>query len=83
MRAQLPVALREKYSLVHVPSRHRVVRWCERATALIAEGLPPEHAGMRAAAEVFPYEARERPVAGAARVGDLLNLATDRDTLET
>lgn len=52
--------LKRKYGLVHVPSRHRQERWLTRYRELRKEGDPPETAGLRAAREVFPYEARER-----------------------
>lgn len=52
--------LKRKYGLVHVPSRHRQDRWLQRYRELLEEGEPPETAGLRAAREVFPYEARER-----------------------
>jgi len=59
MDAQLPLALRKKYGLVHVPSRSRINRWCTGTRSGIESGLPPEAAGLQAAREVFPYEARE------------------------
>ena len=52
--------LKRKYGLVHVPNRHRLERWLRRYEELRDEGEPPETAGIRAAREVFPYEARER-----------------------
>ena len=52
--------LKEKYGLVHLPSRHRLARWRDRFWELRAEGEPPESAGLRAARELFPYEAKER-----------------------
>lgn len=52
--------LKRKYGLVHVPNRHRLERWLSRFTELRREGEPPETAGLRAAREVFPYEAKER-----------------------
>jgi len=52
--------LKRKYGLVHVPNKHRQERWLQRYRALREEGEPPETAGLRAAKEVFPYEARER-----------------------
>jgi hypothetical protein len=52
--------LKRKYGLVHVPSSERLERWIRRYRALRREGEPPETAGLRAAKEVFPYEARER-----------------------
>ncbi len=51
--------LKRKYSLVHVPSRHKADAWHAAARGLMADGLPPEAAGLQAARKVFPYECKE------------------------
>ena len=51
--------LKRKYSLVHVPSRHKAVRWLSEARRRKDDGLPTEAAGWEAALSVFPYEAKE------------------------
>ena len=57
---RLRTFLKRKYSLVHVPSRHKAGAWLETAQQLAAqEGLPAESAGLRAAKKVFPYECKE------------------------
>lgn len=56
------MVLRKKYDLVHVPSRHKVDRWMDLARSLIADGYPPEQAGMEAARKVFSYEYHETRV---------------------
>lgn len=72
MDADLPLELRRKYGLVHVPSRSRAERWCEAVTQGIETGLPPEAAGLQAARMVFPYEAREVYLPDAAPVRELI-----------
>lgn len=67
--------LKRKYGLVHVPSRPRLERWLRRYEELRGEGEPSEIAGLRAAREIFPYEARERNTPGlrtAAQTADAL-----------
>lgn len=56
---RLRTFLKRKYSLVHVPSRHKAGRWIDEARRLAAEGTPPEAAGLQAARKVFPYECKE------------------------
>lgn len=73
MDANIPLKLRHKYGLVHVPSRSRVDRWYTTARTFIESGLPPEAAGRQAAREVFPYEAREIYVPDAESVEFLLS----------
>ncbi|WP_455381340.1 hypothetical protein [Salinispira pacifica] len=51
--------LKEKYCLVHVPTRHKVVRWAELARSHRKTGQSVEHAGLLAARAVFPYELKE------------------------
>jgi hypothetical protein len=75
MDPRLPVALREKYGLVHVPGGRRCRDWAVRARSHLAEGLPAEHAGLLAAQRVFPYEATASPRTGASSVAELLTLA--------
>lgn len=75
METGMPVALREKYGLVHVPGPRRCRDWAARTRREIEGGLPYEHAGFQAARAVFPYEAREIPLAGTVAVGDLLAMA--------
>ena len=75
MNAGMPIALREKYGLVHVPGARRCSDWAARARREIDAGLPPERAGLQAARAVFPYEAREIPLAGTVAVADLLTMA--------
>lgn len=72
MDAKLPLELRRKYGLVHVPSRTRVERWISVVHREIGLGVPAEAAGLQAAREVFPYEAREVHEADLARVAELL-----------
>lgn len=59
MNPRLPVTLRHKYGLVHVPAAQRCQSWVIAVQRLLDEGLPPEHAGLQAAHAIFPYEARE------------------------
>lgn len=56
---RLRTFLKRKYSLVHVPSRHKAARWTEEARLLVAGGMSPEAAGLQAARKVFPYECKE------------------------
>jgi len=51
--------LKDKYCLVHVPNRHKVVRWDELTRANRKDGQSTEHAGLLAARAVFPYEIKE------------------------
>ena len=74
MDPQLPILLREKYGLVHVPGVRRCLRWVDRCRAEIAAGVPPESAGLTAARSTFPYEARERVIPGASTVTELLRV---------
>lgn len=69
----LPMELRRKYGLVHVPRIERC-RLRLESTRLHLEELPSEHAGLRAAREVFPYEARELVVPEALPVSSLLDM---------
>jgi len=69
----LPMAIRRKYGLVHVPRLSRCERWVETCRAHLTEGIPPERAGLLAAREVFPYEAREIFAPDAGAVTELLN----------
>ena len=66
--------LKRKYGLVHVPNRHRLERWLRRYQELRGEGEPPETAGLRAAREVFPYEARELNGADLPRAEEVASL---------
>ena len=71
---QMRILLKEKYSLVHVPTEHKVRRWHDQVRQLIAEGQAKEQAGMMAAKSVFPYEYREYRVYDGAGVDDILAL---------
>jgi len=51
--------LKDKFCLVHVPNRHKVVRWNELTRAHQKDGQSAEHAGLLAARAVFPYEIKE------------------------
>ena len=70
----LPMELRRKYGLVHVPRTEKCRQWLQSCRTLCDE-LPPEHAGLRAAREVFPYEAREVIDPESRRVLELLDMA--------
>ncbi len=69
----LPVALRRKYGLVHVPSRRKADQWLHEVRREIESGLPFEAAGLSAARSVFPYEAREIYASDVASVEQLLD----------
>jgi len=71
---KMPVVLREKFGLVHVPSSGRCRRWAQRCRAQLTAGLPPERAGLIAAMEVFPYEAKEIVSGSAPDVASLLDM---------
>lgn len=77
MDARLPIALREKYLLVHVPSRRRCIQWADRCGREIANGVPMESAGIAAARATFPYEAKERPNPAGSEVETLLAYARE------
>lgn len=72
MEPQTPIHLRRKYSLVHVPSRRKVVAWADRCRREIAAGVPPESAGLIAAQGVFPYEAKKQPAPEGLPVAEIL-----------
>ncbi|MFP4211861.1 MAG: hypothetical protein ACLFR8_11495 [Alkalispirochaeta sp.] len=72
MNPNAPILLREKFALVHVPSRRKCLHWAQRCAEAIASGVPPESAGVTAARSVFPYEAKERPLPGTADVTTIL-----------
>jgi len=73
MSPNAPILLREKFALVHVPSRRKCLQWAQRCTDAIASGVPPESAGVTAARSVFPYEAKDRSLPGAADVTTILS----------
>ncbi len=75
MDPRLPILLREKYALVHVPGARRCHRWVERCRAEIATGVPPEAAGRTAARSTFPYEAHDRANPDATAVTEMLRIA--------
>lgn len=80
MYDSLKLILKRKYSLVHVPNRHKVERWIEETRRHHAAGDSPEHAGIRAARSVFPYEMKEHAVYSETSVGEILELsAVERD----
>ncbi len=62
MKDEARLHLKNKYSLVHVPSTHKTARWLEVYKAAVAAGDSPEQAGITAARDVFPYEFKERAV---------------------
>lgn len=55
---QAKLLLKDKYQLVHVPNRHKVLRWASEVRAAMRDGLHSEDAGKKAARVVFPYEYR-------------------------
>ena len=65
--------LKQKYGLVHVPSRHKVEKWAERVRNLMQQGYTEEQAGMEAAKLIFTYEYKEVYSRSGASVGDILN----------
>ena len=81
MHTDLPLKLRAKYGLVHVPSRSRVDRWIRDTREAIRSGLPSERAGLQIAFRVFPYEARELHLADSPTVRDLIDRAAHEDPL--
>jgi hypothetical protein len=74
MDSRLPILLREKYALVHVPGTRRCLRWVERCRAEIDAGVPPEAAGRTAARSTFPYEAHDRANPDASPVVEILRI---------
>lgn len=79
MNPQLPIALREKYRLVHVPGHRRCHQWLEAVAARIDEGIPTEQAGLMAAQEIFPYEAGRAALPDAMAVDELLRYRGEDD----
>lgn len=75
MNDALKLILKRKYSLVHVPNRHKVERWIEETRALVAKGESAEQAGTRAAKLVFPYEMKERAIYSEQPVREILEEA--------
>jgi hypothetical protein len=69
---ELRIALKRKYRLVHVPSRHKATAWADAVREFGADGSPPEEAGHRAALKLFPYEYRPSGTEGPPRVRELL-----------
>ena len=74
---RIRLLLREKYGLVHVPHYHKAVEWAKRTEAAVRRGVTPEEAGLTAARELLPYEAKEHNVQLGAAVSKLLKLAGD------
>ncbi len=74
MNPRLPILLRHKYGLVHVPSEKRCIRWRDTCRSEIDTGVPPEAAGLAAARGVFPYEAKGRVAPDGAPVSELLGM---------
>jgi hypothetical protein len=72
MSDRLKLLLREKYSLVHVPNRHKVARWVALTRSHMRTGQPAEQAGLLAARMTFPYEARDYALYSATSVDELL-----------
>ena len=79
MDTRLPIALREKYGLVHVPGQRRCRDWAVRARGEHDAGLPLEQAGLTAAHVVFPYEAAPVARSGTVPVDELLAMAFPTD----
>lgn len=75
MDDRLKLILKRKYSLVHVPNRHKVARWIDETRQAIAAGDPAERAGTRAAKSVFPYEMKEQKIHSETPVREILELA--------
>jgi len=71
---QIQLLLKEKYSLVHVPTVHKVHQWHDTVIQLIREGQTKESAGMIAAKKIFPYEYREYRVYNSTDVDTILSL---------
>ena len=65
--------LKQKYGLVHVPSRHKAEKWAGRVRDLIEQGYSGEQAGMEAATQVFTYEYKEVYARSGAPVFDILS----------
>jgi hypothetical protein len=79
----LKLLIKRKYSLVHVPNRHKVERWVEETRCHHAAGDSPERAGIRAARSIFPYEMKEHSVYAETPVAEILELASaERDRRE-
>jgi hypothetical protein len=64
--------LKEKYCLVHVPTRHKVDRWAQLTGSHRKTGQSVEHAGLLAARAVFPYELKEYNIYDGPRVEEIL-----------
>jgi hypothetical protein len=77
MYDQLRLTLKKKYSLVHVPNRHKVARWIEETESLHSAGNSLEQAGLIAARRIFPYEVKEHGLHMEAPVGEILKIAAD------
>jgi hypothetical protein len=69
---ELSLRLKEKYGLVHVPNPRKAERWCELTRRRIAEGAPPEEAGIEAARRIFTYEYKRYGVYAGVPVEQLL-----------
>ena len=65
--------LKQKYGLVHVPSRHKVEKWAEQVRKLMQQGYTEEQAGMEAAKLIFTYEYKEVYSRSGASVSDIMN----------
>ncbi|MCA1753634.1 MAG: hypothetical protein LC641_02815 [Spirochaeta sp.] len=74
MKDEARLHLKNKYSLVHVPSVHKTSRWLDVYKTAVAAGDAPEQAGITAAREVFPYEFKERAVYSEISVAEILRL---------
>lgn len=72
---RLKLLLRDKYSLVHVPNRHKVTKWLALTRSHLKTGQAAEQAGLLAARMVFPYEVREHAIYASAPVEELLRHA--------
>ncbi len=80
MNPKLPIALREKYRLVHVPGHRRCHDWVQAVAARIAQGIPAEQAGLMGAQEVFPYEAGRSARSQSTPVDELLRYGEAGDS---
>jgi hypothetical protein len=65
-------ALKDKYSLVHIPNRHRIRDWEEQVIERVKDGVGLEDAGTAAAREVFRYEFKPHRVADSTPVKEIL-----------
>jgi len=70
--------LKNKYSLAHIPSRHKAMRWVSETEGLVRSGYSAEEAGIEAAKRLFPYEYKETAVYQAKKAEVILSLLTEK-----